>query len=185
MVLASWVALMVCWFAWLYPFVFRAPHRQKRPSVTSSSATFIGRFFEGLAIFTAFAFRLPPEDSPGLIRIAASAVCGILAAILSWTSVAHLGRQFRLRAGLYEDHELVRTGPYALVRHPIYASILCILLCTLFLLTPWEWTAVSLLFFVVGTEIRVHSEDQLLASRFQQDFHDYRSKVRAYVPFVR
>jgi protein-S-isoprenylcysteine O-methyltransferase Ste14 len=38
---------------------------------------------------------------------------------------------------LYADHQLVRTGPYAVVRHPIYASLLAMLLATVVLLTPW------------------------------------------------
>jgi protein-S-isoprenylcysteine O-methyltransferase Ste14 len=86
---------------------------------------------------------------------------------------------------LYEDHELVRTGPYALVRHPIYASLLAALLCTLLLLTPWQWGLASLALFLAGTEIRVRTEDRLLASRFHQRFVEYRKKVPAYVPFLR
>jgi len=99
--------------------------------------------------------------------------------------VSHLGRQFRVNAGLYEDHELVTTGPYAVVRHPIYASLLAILAATLFLLTPWEWAILSLTLFIAGTEIRVHTEDNLLASRFGERFAAYRKQVPAYLPFVR
>ena len=149
--------------AWAYPFIFRAPHFQKRASVTASKPSIVGLFLECLAIFTAFAFRLPPETGPGTARVAASLVFAVLAAVLSWTSVQHLGRQFRVRAGLYEDHELVRTGPYALVRHPIYASLLAALLCTLLLLTPWQWGLASLALFLAGTEIRVRTEDRLLS----------------------
>ena len=183
--LVPWVELMVCWFAWVYPFIFRAPHCQKRPSTTASLPTFAGLLLEGLGIFTAFVFRLPRETPPGTARVAASMIFAVLAAVLAWTSVQFLGRQFRIRAGLYEDHELVRSGPYAVVRHPIYASILAMLLSTLLLLTPWRWIVVSLALFVAGTEIRVHVEDNLLASRFGRDFEDYRRQVRAYVPFVR
>jgi protein-S-isoprenylcysteine O-methyltransferase Ste14 len=183
--LVPWVELMVCWFAWVYPFIFRAPHFQRRPSITASMPTLAGLLLEGMAIFTAFAFRLPPESPPGASRVAASMIFGLLAAVLSWTSVQYLGRQFRIQAGLYEDHELVRTGPYAVVRHPIYASLLSVLLCTLLLLTPWRWCLLSLALFLAGTEIRVHTEDRLLASRFPDDFQNYRRKVPAYVPFVR
>ena len=108
-----------------------------------------------------------------------------LAPILAWGAVRHLGKQFRWQAGLYHDHELVRTGPYAVVRHPIYASLLAILLGTLLILTPWPWMVVSLALFAVGTEIRVRAEDGLLESRFGEEFRAYRSKVPAYLPFVR
>jgi protein-S-isoprenylcysteine O-methyltransferase Ste14 len=182
--LFSWVELLVCWFAWWYPFLFRAPHVQRRQSITLAGPTRVGLLLEGLAIFIAFFFHLPANLHPGVPRMLLSMAVGPLAPLLAWTSVTHLGRQFRISAGLYEDHQLVTTGPYAVVRHPIYASLLAILLCTLFLLTPWKWVAVSLLFFFVGTEIRVHTEDQLLASRFGAAFEEYRRKVPAYIPWI-
>ena len=182
---ADRIALGVFWLAWAWPFAFRAPHNQKRPSITAIAPTVAGLLLEVLAIATALAFRLPPGHAPGPARILASMVVGPFAAALSWTSVKHLGKQFRVNAGLYEDHELVRTGPYGIVRHPIYSSILAILLSTILLLTPWRWAAVSLALFVAGTEIRVRTEDQLLASRFGPEFAAYRKKVPAYVPFVR
>ena len=110
---------------------------------------------------------------------------GLIAPAFSWSAVRHLGRQFRVNAGLYEDHELVRSGAYAVVRHPIYASLFAILGATLCLFTPIEWAVLSIAFFVAGTEIRVRAEDGLLRERFGQAFEDYRRSVKAYVPFVR
>ena len=183
MLLFVWIELLVWWAAWAYPFILRAPHRQKRPSITVAGPTRLGLLLECAAIAIALNIRMP--GAPGPARILASMVCGPIGVVLAWTAVTHLGKQFRIHAGLYEDHELVRTGPYAVVRHPIYASLLAMLLCTLLLLTPWPWALVSLAIFVAGTEIRVHSEERLLASRFGEAFHDYRRQVPAYVPFVR
>ena len=182
---AGWIVLIACWAAWWYPFIFRAPHYQKRPSITARGPTLAGLLLEVTAIGLAFACRLPPDHPPGFLRIAGTAVFGIIATVLAWTSVTHLGKQFRVNAGLYEDHELVRTGPYAVVRHPIYASMLGMLLCTILLLTAWQGAAVSIVLFIIGTEIRVHSEEKLLGSRFGAALEDYRKRVRAYIPLVR
>jgi protein-S-isoprenylcysteine O-methyltransferase Ste14 len=183
--LLSHLELIVFWLAWAYPFIFRAPHVQKRESITVAAPTRVGLLLECGAILIAFVFRMPPGHPPGVWRIAASMLCGATAVVLAWTSVTHLGRQFRIHAGLYHDHALVRTGPYAIVRHPIYASLLAMLLCALLLLTPWQWFPISLAVFICGTEIRVHSEEQLLASRFGDQFEAYRKRVPAYIPFVR
>jgi protein-S-isoprenylcysteine O-methyltransferase Ste14 len=185
MVWLGWVVLVVSWLAWAYPFIFRAPHNQKRPSITAIGPTRAGLFLESLAIVLAFACRLPADSPPSWWRIACAIVCGPIGAALSWTAVRHLGRQFRVNAGLYEDHELVTSGPYAIVRHPIYTSLLAMLGCSLSILTPWQWAVLSLALFVAGTEIRVYTEDRLLASRFGERFFEYRKRVRAYVPFVR
>jgi protein-S-isoprenylcysteine O-methyltransferase Ste14 len=185
MVLFSWVFLIIAWGAWVYPFVFRAPHNQKRPSITRAAPTRAGLLLEVSAIFIAFTCRMPAGECPGALRIAGALVCGPLAGVLSWSAVRHLGRQFRVNAGLYEDHELVTSGPYAFVRHPIYTSLFAILGSTLLLLTEWQWAVLALVLFIAGTEIRVHVEDRLLASRFGARFTEYRRRVRAYIPFVR
>jgi protein-S-isoprenylcysteine O-methyltransferase Ste14 len=185
MALIATIELILCWLAWAWPYAFKAPHYQKRASTVATVSTVIGLALECAGIAVACVFRLPHGSPPGMARILGSMALGPVGTVLAWTAVKHLGKQFRFRAGLYVDHELVRTGPYAIVRHPIYASILAILLSTLLLLTPWVWIAVSLALFVAGTEIRVHVEDNLLASRFGKDFEDYRRRVRAYVPFVR
>jgi protein-S-isoprenylcysteine O-methyltransferase Ste14 len=51
--------------------------------------------------------------------------------------------------------------------------------------TWWPMFAAALIVFIAGTEIRVRAEDRLLAGRFQESFTAYRSRVRAYIPFIR
>ena len=52
--------------------------------------------------------------------------------------------------------------------------------CTIFLLTPWHWALVALVLYIVGTEIRVQTEDKLLAGRLRPEFERYRKSVPAY-----
>jgi protein-S-isoprenylcysteine O-methyltransferase Ste14 len=181
---AAWEVLG-CWVLWAYPFIFRAPHGQKRASITAVWPTRIGLLLECAAIFMAFFFRLPEGRAPGQARLILALLPGPAGVALAWSAVAHLGRQFRITAGLWEDHELVRTGAYSVVRHPIYASLLALLAATLLRFTAWPWTLVSLALFVAGTEIRVHAEERLLAARFPDSFPAYRARVAAYIPLVR
>jgi protein-S-isoprenylcysteine O-methyltransferase Ste14 len=181
----SWTLAVAGWFIWLYPFIFRAPHGQQRNSITLAGPTRLGLLLEVLAIFLAFLFRLPVETPPGAVRIAIAAALQVACSVMGWQAVVHLGRQFRVNAGLYEDHQLVQTGPYALVRHPIYTSLLGMLVSTIVLMTRWQWAPLCLALFIAGTEIRVRCEDGLLASRFGDRFQAYRNAVPAYLPFVR
>jgi protein-S-isoprenylcysteine O-methyltransferase Ste14 len=125
------------------------------------------------------------ERSPEGWRIVASVFFFLAAVLLSWTSVRALGRQWRIDAGLNPDHELVTSGPYRVVRHPIYTSMLCVLSGTGFLIAPLPILLLSTLVFIAGAEIRMRIEDKLLASRFGERFEDYRRRVPAYIPFVR
>lgn len=180
-----WALISLCWVVWFYPFLFRAPHGQKREHITKAGPTRVGLLFETVAIGVAWAAGGAARIDPDPLRIAIALVLAIAGCVLSWTAVKHLGKQFRVNAGLYIDHELVRTGPYSVVRHPIYAGLLCMLLSTAVAITPWLWTAIAVALFIIGTEIRVFTEERLLESRFGQAFRDYRRRVPAYVPFVR
>ncbi len=183
--LAALLELIACWIAWWYPFILRAPHRQKRASIALPGPTRVGLFLEASAFAVALWFRLPSGADPGVLRIVPAMLIAPLGPLLGWTAVVHLGRQFRITAGLYHDHELVRTGPYAVVRHPIYASLLALLLSSGLLLSTWEGLFLGLAVFLTGTEIRVQTEDKLLASRFGESFQTYRQNVPAYLPWVR
>lgn len=125
------------------------------------------------------------EHPPALWQVALELLLFILAAILSWTAKHALGKQWRIDAGISTDHELVTSGPYRVVRHPIYTSMLCIFLGTGILVAPWWLLLISIALFLAGTEIRVHVEDGLLSSHFGGRFHAYRQSVPAYIPFLR
>ena len=118
-------------------------------------------------------------------QVALSIVFFVPASLLSWTGTRALGRQWRIDAGLSADHKLVMSGPYRLVRHPIYTSMLGILLGSGLLITPWWLLLPSVLLFIIGTEIRVRIEDNLLASQFGQRFREYQQRVPAYIPFLK
>ncbi len=118
-------------------------------------------------------------------RMAAAALFLILACLLSWTSLRALGKQWRVDAALTQDHQLVQTGPYRIVRHPIYTSMLCLLLGTGLLLSGFLMLAIAVALFLAGTEIRVRVEDTLLAARFGASFERYKRAVPAYLPWIR
>jgi protein-S-isoprenylcysteine O-methyltransferase Ste14 len=122
--------------------------------------------------------------SPSLWRVALGAIFMTLAAVLSWTSARTLGKQWRFDAGLNADHQLVQSGAYRFVRHPIYTSMLCMLLGTGFLFSRLWLLAAGTALFMIGTEIRVRIEDDLLASRFGEEFQAYKRRVAAYIPFL-
>src|SRR5256885_9422887 len=111
MVLTGWVVLMTSWFAWWYPLIFRAPHNQKRASITLAVPTGAGLFLECVAIFIAFVCR--SAGGVSWWRLAGTIIFGPPSATLSWASVRPLGRQVRINAGVYDDHQLVMTCPYA------------------------------------------------------------------------
>lgn len=121
--------------------------------------------------------------APATWRLVLSVSAFILAAALSRSGTVALGRQWRIDAGLSADHRLVRSGPYRFVRHPIYTSMLCLLLGTGLIVSPLPLLVAATVVFMIGTEIRVRAEDALLENRFGDDFRKYRAEVPAYLPW--
>ncbi len=174
--------LIACWAAWLYPFIFRARRVRGRPPAATDRRGMWGLVLETAAVLLAW-FGGPID--PGPARIAAACALAPAGAALAWWAVEHLGRQWRIQAGIWPDHRLVRTGPYHLVRHPIYASVFLLLLATALLRASWPILIFAAALFTAGTEIRIRIEERLLASRFGAEFQQYRRAVGAYFPFVR
>lgn len=179
------IELFGMWVLWAWPYFFRAPKVQTRKSITVAVPSRIGLLLQALGLFAVWWFRAPEGLRVSLPAMAGSLIFGAIAVVLMWGAIPNLGRQFRIQAGLYEDHQLVRTGPYAVVRHPIYASVIALTLATGILLSPWQWVAVGTALCIAGSEIRIRVEDRLLESRFGDDFRGYQKKVPAYLPFVR
>ena len=181
----AYAILAAGWLAWMARFVF-----QSFKGKTGSPAKLDRRARWGM-LFIAIAYALVWQGpfwtrSPGPWRIAVSLLLFVVASVLSWTSTRALGRHWRFDAGLNADHELVRSGPYCVVRHPIYTSMFCMLLGTgLLLATPLLLLLPSIFLFIIGTEIRVRIEDGLLASRFGDQFRDYQRRVAAYIPYLK
>lgn len=143
-----------------------------------------GLLLQSIGIFFAW-FRMPHTPGPSTARVFAALLLGAASTVLAWLAVRHLGKQLRILAGLYPDHELIRSGPYALVRHPVYAALFLIMIATGLIFAKWPVLLLASALYIAGTEIRIHSEEGLLRARFQKDFEDYKRSVPAYIPFLR
>jgi len=97
-------------------------------------------------------------------------------------SSRELGRNWSLVARMRSDHELIRTGPYARVRHPIYLGMLLFLLALAVALGHWAQLIIAVPVFFIGTAIRTRLEDRLLEQQFGEKFRDYRSSTPALIP---
>lgn len=178
----NYVILVAGWIAWMTPFFFIKRSRGKAERLDRRARWDIVP--EGLAYSLLWQNRFWVRSPHGW-RITLSVTFLAAASLLSWSSAHALGRQWRFDAGLNADHELVTSGAYRFVRHPIYSSMLCLLLGTGFMVAPMLILLISTVLFIIGTEIRVRIEDNLLASRFGDRFRSYQHSIAAYIPFVK
>jgi len=177
--------LILCWCVWAVAFLKPRKQAAGQKEVVRASASRWGIFLVALG----FALVWMQVHPIGFHKSAASLIASMVIAppsvLIAWMATRHLGKQWRYQAAISEGHELIRTGPYAWIRHPIYASMFGMLLAAGFCLTWWPLFVAGIVAFVAGTEIRIHAEERLLAERFGETFAAYRASTPAYIPFLR
>jgi len=98
-----------------------------------------------------------------------------------WARV-HIGRNWGTPMTQKDEPELVTSGPYRLVRHPIYSGILVAGIGTAVALSWWWLTAVALagVYFIYSATV----EERYLTQEFPEEYPAYKHATRMLVPFV-
>lgn len=99
-----------------------------------------------------------------------------------WARVL-LGGNWSATVTVKRDHRLIRQGPYAIVRHPIYTGFLLGLLGTALALGVWRGIAGLALAFI-GWRMKSRLEEGFMAAQFGAEYTEYQRKVKALIPFV-
>lgn len=148
----------------------------------------LGIAIQGIGMALAgFGVVKPTLASFSAAGLAGTAVVFLLmagAVALFAASSRELGRNWSLVARMRSDHELVRTGAYARVRHPIYLGMLLFLLAFAVALGHWVQLLIALPVFFTGTAIRTRLEERLLEQQFGERFREYRSSTPALIPRI-
>ena len=128
-------------------------------------------------------YFLPGMGVGGMTALAfATVTLAFGSAMLGLLAVRELGKQWSLTARVLDAHELVQSGPFAQVRHPIYSALLGLLLATgLALSTAWL-TALAALVYLAGTYWRASREEALLRAHFGAAYEDYARRVPRLLP---
>lgn len=109
-------------------------------------------------------------------RTCAVAVTGVA---FTWIGVAlalwarwHLGQYWSGRITLKEDHKLIRTGPYAHFRNPIYSGIILAAIGVTLAIDKWRCVA-GVVVIILAYWIKARKEEALLAAQFGQAFQEH------------
>lgn len=111
---------------------------------------------------------------------AALTVSGLLFAV--WAR-EHLGRNWSRSVTIKQDHELITTGPYALVRHPIYTGSLAGFVGMAIAISQVRGVIVVVLVFLVFWA-KLRMEEEWMRSQFGETYATYAHQTAALVPFL-
>jgi protein-S-isoprenylcysteine O-methyltransferase Ste14 len=95
----------------------------------------------------------------------------------------HLGKNWSQAVTVKQDHELITSGPYALVRHPIYTGLLLGFFGSALARGEWRGLlAVALVFGALWNKLRL--EEKWMRAQFGESYEAYSRRVAALLPFT-
>ena len=193
----SWIQLQMamatvitaCWVAFGAIFVLR-----KKPAIAAAErkrdlASWLGILLQagGFAVVwwlprrsTDALFQQPV--AVGVLMLLLVVVLGLGSIWLIQSAVKTLGKEWSYTARVVEGHRLVTWGPFGLVRHPIYTGMLGLLVAAGIAIGRWPTLVAGAGLFVMGTWMRVRSEERLLAGAFGEAYREYVQRVPAVLP---
>lgn len=174
------------WAIWLFYWVVSAQFvlKQKKKEGLARIQHTIPTFIGFLCIFHVLSEEVWLGQAIGSVPVKWAGVALVAAGHLFsvWARI-HIGKYWSGTVALKEGHKLVTTGPYALVRHPIYTGLLTSVLGSAIAAGTGE----ALIGFAVMIPAYVRKwrrEERLMEGEFGQEYRDYMKKTKAIVPYV-
>jgi protein-S-isoprenylcysteine O-methyltransferase Ste14 len=94
----------------------------------------------------------------------------------------HLGNNWNGEPSIQEHHELVTSGPYHYVRHPIYSGMLLALTGST-LLGSLVWLITLIASFAILI-MRIKIEEDFMIKIFPDQYSEYKKHTKALIPFI-
>lgn len=178
-----WIVFLAYWFIGAI---------KTRP--TRFEESFASRY--GILLIEVAGFVLLFADSAGigwlgnrfLPRTRASALLGVA---LTWLGIGlaiwaryHLAEYWSARITLKEDHQLIRTGPYSHLRHPIYSGVILAAIGSAVVIDQWR-CAMGVCLVVIGYCLKAGREEKLLSQQFGDAFQEHRRHTGFLIPRFR
>jgi protein-S-isoprenylcysteine O-methyltransferase Ste14 len=174
-IVVSWVAF---WFYWLVAARGAKPSQYQRGGLTGSRVA--------VAVVTVFllravAFRPHPVHRDPVLTAAGLVLFYLGLAIAIWARL-NLGGNWGTPMSRKDEPELVTTGPYRWVRHPIYSGLILAVAGIALAISLWGLIAVAALtgFFAYSAT----REEAYLTERFPDSYPAYRRSTKMLIPFI-
>lgn len=139
-----------------------------------------------LAAFAVMYFGIAQAVIPGLVperfphqRLTGTLVIAAGAALAAWALAVF--DSWRFRAQLEAGHRLCTSGPFRLVRNPIYVALNLLAIGSA-LWVPTRFLAVAVALMLLGSDLRARAEEKLLAGSFGPPYAEYAAKTKRFIP---
>jgi protein-S-isoprenylcysteine O-methyltransferase Ste14 len=179
------------WLAWVISWFIAARWANATVNRPGFSREMLYRVVQGIGVLFLFGglppgarFAAPDWAAPLAIRWAMVGVA-MAGFVFCWWARLHLGRLWSGTVTRKADHHVVDTGPYAIVRHPIYTGIIAAAFATA-IARGTNGALLGAALIVVGFWIKARLEERFLRTELGAEaYNSYARRTAMLVPFVR
>lgn len=125
--------------------------------------------------------RYPILPEPDTALAVVGAFLALTGALLSAWSKRTLGRLFSVHLGVQPEHRLITTGPYAIVRHPMYLGVIDYIFGSALVFNDRGLLVLAALFIIFFT-FQLRAEEEIFARHFGEPYARYRATTPALLP---
>jgi protein-S-isoprenylcysteine O-methyltransferase Ste14 len=183
--IAELIPWLILFFYWVWMWREAKPTAQEHPDRASQ----INRFFMVVAAILLWSHRFDIGWLGYVLipRTLAKAVTGLSVTVIG-VAIAIWARKiladnWSAQPTLKQNHELIQTGPYKIVRHPIYTGIIIAILGTAIMVGHVRgFIALAIVFFSLWHKSTF--EEDLMRQQFPRQYDDYARRVKRLIPFI-
>jgi protein-S-isoprenylcysteine O-methyltransferase Ste14 len=190
----SWIYLQIIAVIWIVFMAFNfLPALRGRAPVERRSFAYIRRSVVVAVIAVILVILLASFGSEALVFrvVPDTPLAGIAGIILTIAGLGfsawarrHLGKYWSSMVQVKVGHQIVRTGPYGIVRNPMYTGILVAFLGAV--IAIGELLAFVALFIgILSIWVKLKSEEEILTEKFGEEYLHYKQDVKAaLIPYL-
>jgi protein-S-isoprenylcysteine O-methyltransferase Ste14 len=184
-----WVLMVVGWYVIRYPFERRAKRRRVERTRRGTAETLrMAISFTGLGLLPGVSVATGwPEfarTDPSWWQIGLGAAVMVLALVLFRKTHKALGKMWSVSLDIREKHELVTSGIYRRLRHPMYTAFWTMALAQALLVPNVVAGLAGLVGFGTLFFFRIGPEERMMEETFGDAYRDYRQKTARIIPGV-
>jgi protein-S-isoprenylcysteine O-methyltransferase Ste14 len=176
----AWIAFLAYWIvsaSKLKSIKRREPSAERIVYLAFMILTYLLMFNDRLNFGWLGRRFVAPVPATGRLGVAITMVGVAFAIWARW----HLGENWSATVTVKQGHELIRTGPYGRIRHPIYTGMLLALSGTALALGEYRGL-LSLALAVAGFYLKARKEERYLGQEFGEGFREHIAQTGMFLP---
>jgi protein-S-isoprenylcysteine O-methyltransferase Ste14 len=173
---------------WIAEFVIFPSHLKKQSKQEKKSFFFILQFILLIILLNFFLGwlqigTLDNQFTQNILNYVGITLY-ILGLLLRYVSIIHLGRFFTRNVAVSESHELISSGPYKILRHPLYLGLFLLSTSVPLFFSNIILTPIAYLLMGYILNHRMTLEEHILESSLGQTYKNWKKSRYKFIPFI-